>query len=109
MVEKDSEAQEYDTARPHTSPATMEAIDKLDLTLTPHPPYSPDLAPCDFHTVPKMKEDLCGYLYDSNEEVERIVRTWTKKQSVEFFCDSFQKLVLCWKKCVANGGDYVEM
>jgi histone-lysine N-methyltransferase SETMAR len=56
----------------------MEAIEKLDLTIVPHPPYSPYLAPSDFHLFPKMKEDLC----DSNEDVERIVRTWMKKQSV---------------------------
>jgi hypothetical protein len=86
----------------------MEAIEKLDLTIVPHPPYSPDLAPCDFHLFPKMKEDLCGYLCDSDEEVERIVRTWMKKQSVGFFRDSFQKLVHHWKKGVENGGDCVE-
>jgi hypothetical protein len=45
-----------------------------------------------------MKEDLLEHLYDSDEEVERIVRTWMKKQSVEFFCDSFEKLVHCWQK-----------
>jgi hypothetical protein len=31
---------------------------------------------------PKMKEGLHGYLYDSNEEVERLVRTWMKKHGV---------------------------
>jgi hypothetical protein len=57
---------------------------------------------------PKMKEGLHGHLYDSNEEVERIVRTWMKKEIVEFFHDGFQKLVHRWKNCVENGGDYVE-
>jgi hypothetical protein len=55
-----------------------------------------------------VKEDIPGYLYDSSEEMERIVRTWTKKKSVAFFHDGFQKLVHHWKKCVENGGDYVK-
>jgi histone-lysine N-methyltransferase SETMAR len=66
-------------ARPHTSRTTMEEIEKLDLTILPHPPYSPDLAPCSFHLSPKMKKHLRGHLYDSNEEVERTFGTWMKK------------------------------
>jgi len=31
-----------------------------------------------------------------------------KKQTGEFFCNSFEKLVCLWQKCVENGGDYVE-
>jgi histone-lysine N-methyltransferase SETMAR len=41
---------QHDNARPHTSQATVEAIEKLDLTIISHPPYSPDLAPCDFQS-----------------------------------------------------------
>lgn len=31
-----------------------------------------------------------------------------KKQSVEFFCDGFEKLVHRWWNCVENSGDYME-
>jgi hypothetical protein len=31
---------QLDNARPHISRTTMEAIEKLDLTISPHPPYS---------------------------------------------------------------------
>jgi histone-lysine N-methyltransferase SETMAR len=76
----------------------VEAIERLDLTILPHRSYNPDLAPHDFHLFPKMNEDLRGHLYDSNEEVERTVRTWMKKQSVEFFRDDIEKLVHRWQK-----------
>lgn len=36
------------------------------------------------------------------------VRTWIKKQNVEFCYDSFEKLVYRWWKCVENGGNVVE-
>jgi hypothetical protein len=43
-----------DDAKPHTLQTIMEATKKLDLTILPHPPYSPEFASCDFHLFPKM-------------------------------------------------------
>jgi hypothetical protein len=55
-----------------------------------------------------MKGHFHGHLYDSNNEVERTVRTWIKKQSVEFFHDGFEKLVHHWHKSEENSGNYVK-
>lgn len=99
---------QHDNARPHTAHATVEAIHNLNFTVLPHPAYSPDLAPCDYHLFPKMKESLRGKRYDSNDDVMNTVRTWLRKQSVEFYCDGIQKLVHRWRKCVAVRGTYVE-
>jgi histone-lysine N-methyltransferase SETMAR len=43
-----------DNAKPHTSKISIEKIEELGFILVPQPPYSPDLAPCDFF--------LFGYL-----------------------------------------------
>jgi hypothetical protein len=86
----------------------VEAIEKLDLPILPHLPYSADLVPYNFHFYQKTKEVLCGHVYDSDEEVERTARTWMKKQNVELFCDGFEKLVRRRWKFVKNGGDDVE-
>jgi hypothetical protein len=51
-----------DDARPHTLQTIMEATEKLDLSILPHPPYRPDFASCDFHPFPKVQGDLCGHL-----------------------------------------------
>jgi len=47
-------------ARPHTSAATKDAIQCLDFSVLPHPPYTLDLAPSDFHLFLKLKEHLKG-------------------------------------------------
>jgi hypothetical protein len=47
-----------------------------------------------------MKEDLWDHPFDSNEEVERTVRTSIQKQNVEFLYDGFKKL---WQNCLENG------
>ena len=38
---------------------------------SPQPPYSPDLAPCDFWLFPKLKRALRGNRFESIEEIER--------------------------------------
>jgi hypothetical protein len=40
------------------------------MAVIPHPPYSPDLAPCDFFLFPKMKLNLKGRRFDTIEEIQ---------------------------------------
>jgi histone-lysine N-methyltransferase SETMAR len=44
-----------DSARPHTGLKTGEAITEFGWTVLPYPPYSPDLAPSDFHLIGTLK------------------------------------------------------
>ncbi|KAJ4428773.1 hypothetical protein ANN_25766 [Periplaneta americana] len=39
----------HDNARPHTAASTRELLDQFGWEIFDHPPYSPDLAPSDFH------------------------------------------------------------
>ena len=41
-----------------------------------HPPYSPDLFPCDFHIFGDVKKDIRGGRFYSNEEVQEWARLW---------------------------------
>ena len=49
---------------------------KNNMTLIPHPPYSPDLAPCDFFLFPKLKLRMKGQTFDTIEEIRITVGTW---------------------------------
>jgi hypothetical protein len=40
------------------------------MAVIPHPPYSPDLTPCDFFLFPKMKLELKGRRFGTNEEIQ---------------------------------------
>jgi histone-lysine N-methyltransferase SETMAR len=42
--------------------------------LLDHAPYSPDLAPSDFHFFPTLKRTLEGRCFTINEDVEAAVR-----------------------------------
>ena len=57
-------------ARPHTSRATIEALETQKSEVLSHPPYSPDLAPSDFHSFPHLKWDLKGTHITLDDEVK---------------------------------------
>ena len=68
-----------------------------------HPPYSPDLAPCDFCLFPKLRG--CRYeTIEMKEAVTKVIDMLTQ----EDFDGAFQKLLEWHNKCIAAGGDYFE-
>mgnify|MGYP006139242355 CR=1 FL=1 len=47
-----------DNAKPHTAKVTHKKLDELGWKLLPHAPYSPDLAPSDYHLFRSLKQFL---------------------------------------------------
>ena len=68
------------------------------------PPYSPDLAPCDFWLFPKLRG--CGY--ETVEEMKEVVTKVIDTLTQEDFHGAFQKLLERYNKCIAAEGDYFE-
>jgi len=60
----------HDNAPSHTSVLTQQFLAKNKISVIPHPPYSPDLAPCDFFLFPKMKLKLKGRRFGTTEEIQ---------------------------------------
>jgi hypothetical protein len=95
-------------ARPHTARATDDALETLKFEVLSHPPYSPNLAPSDFHFFHHLKKDLKGTHFTSDDEVKQAVTSWIKQRTPEFFIDGNRKLVLGLEKCTERQSDYVE-
>ncbi|UYV67970.1 hypothetical protein LAZ67_5002668 [Cordylochernes scorpioides] len=55
----------HDNTRPHTA-----LIKKFRCELVSHPPYSPDVAPSDFHLFPELKKNLGGTQFQDDDEKE---------------------------------------
>lgn len=68
-----------------------------------HPPYSSDLAPCEFRS---LNGALRGKKFSDNEEI-KVMGKWLKQQGKDFFAPSKKKLVQRWEKCINIDGDYV--
>ena len=77
----------------------------MGIKIVPQPPYSPDLAPCDFWLFSNFKEKLRGSCYETIEEMKEAVMKVIDTLTQEDFHGAFQKL-LEWYKCIAAGGDY---
>ena len=73
-----------------------------------HPPYSPDLAPCDFCLFPKLKEKLRDCRYETIEKMKEAVTKVIDTLTQEDFHGAFQKLLEQNNKYIAAGGDYFE-
>ena len=76
----------------------------MGIKTVPHPPYSPDLAPCDFFLFPKLRGCRYETIEDMKEAVTKVIDTLTQ----EDFHEDFQKLLERYNKCIAAGGDYLE-
>ena len=76
----------------------------MGIKTVPQPPYSPDLAPCDFWLFPK----LTGYSYETTEEVKEAVTKVIDTLTQEDFHGAFEKLLERYKECIAARGDYFE-
>lgn len=98
----------HDNARPHASARTREELHRLKWEIFGHPPYSPDLAPSDFHLFPKLKEFLGGKQFGNDDELKEAVTTWLKSFAADEYNDGIEKLVPRYNKCLDNNGDYVE-
>ena len=75
----------------------------MGIKTIPHPPYSPDLAPCDFCLFLKLRGGRYETIEEMKEAVTKVIDTLTQ----EDFHGAFQKLLEQYK-CIATGGDYFE-
>jgi len=98
----------HDNAPSHTSKPVRETITTLGWEVLPHPPYSPDLAPSDYHLFASMGHALTEQQFDSYEEVEKWVSEWFASKDDQFYWHGIHKLPERWAKCVESNGYYFE-
>ena len=92
----------------HRALATQKKLAYLDFQCLDNQPYSPDLAPSDYHLFPGLKKQLKGRHFSSGAEVIAAAETWLDGQLSEFFLCDLQKLEQWAKKCIVLRGEYVE-
>ena len=61
----------HDNAPANTSHLVQQFLAKHGTAQLQQPPYSPDLAPCDFFLFPRLKKVLKGHRIEATEDVKR--------------------------------------
>ena len=99
----------HDNAPAHTALSIREFLAKKNVPVIPHPPYSPDLAPCDFSLYPKLKSKLKNHNFGTMENIQKIVTDelhtygiwlpvllWSVEKTLEPLCN-FPRVIL-WRR-----------
>lgn len=96
-----------DNARPHRANITKNKVEELGWDRFDRPPYSPDLAPSDYHLFRSMQTDLYEKRFRNAEEVRKWVDEWIASKDKDFFKRGIHKLPRRWLEVIANEGQYI--
>ena len=92
---------DQDNSPVHNCIIVTDYLTKMGIKTVPHPPCSPDLAPCDLWLFPKLR----GYHYETIEMKEAVTKVIDMFKQEDFH-EAFQKLLERHNKCIADGGDF---
>jgi histone-lysine N-methyltransferase SETMAR len=82
----------HDNAPVHRALDTREKLASPGFQCLDHPPYSPDLAPSDYHLSPGLKKQLKGRHFSSDAEVIAAAETRLDGQPSDFFFEWLAKV-----------------
>jgi hypothetical protein len=105
---QDSVCFPQDNTCPYTAALTMATLLKLKWEVLPHPAYSPDLAPTDYHFFGPIKQFLGHKRFQNNGEVIAGVQCWIHEPLKTFSETGIKTLPKSWHKCIAVNRDYTE-
>ena len=96
----------HDNAPAQTTLTIREFLAKKHISALPHPPYSPDLPPCDFYLFSYLKLKLKGHHSGTTENIQKVVThtyrkwlptlLWWVEKTLEPLCN-FPRVTL-WRR-----------
>lgn len=97
-----------DNAPAHTAQYSKTVLQKCNVTALEHPPYSPDLAPCDFALFPRIKKELRGHHFEDVADLKCALNNAICGITSSDFRDIYQQWCRRWQKCIDHAGEYFE-
>ncbi|KAG5321111.1 MOS1T transposase, partial [Pseudoatta argentina] len=92
--------------RPHVAKPVKTYLETLKWEVLPHPLYSPDIAPSDFHLFRSMAHGLADRRFHSYEEAQKWIDSWIALKDMSFFRRGLHVLPERWEKVVSSDGQY---
>ncbi|KAJ4426343.1 hypothetical protein ANN_27157 [Periplaneta americana] len=88
----------HDNARSHTAAAVKDLLRRWQWEILEHPPYSPDMSPCDYHLFTKVKEPLRGTRHNTRDELIRAIGRSIRNTNKDGRADGVRRLPNIWQK-----------
>ncbi|XP_045458235.1 histone-lysine N-methyltransferase SETMAR-like [Melitaea cinxia] len=103
----------HDNARPHTAQQTVSKLQELGLEVFRYPPYSPDLAPTDFHFFQNLDNFLAGknsiaerqYKMPLQSLIPPVQQSFSGKASISYYYVG-KNTLLPWYQICCKGPNF---
>ena len=97
----------HDNARPHIAESTQGKLSSFDWEVLPHPPYSPDLAPTDYHLFLSLSNSLREKNFNNEESLKEYLDIFFKSKPREFYSSGIRSLAKRWQHVIDSNSAYV--
>jgi [histone H3]-lysine36 N-dimethyltransferase SETMAR len=98
----------HDNARPHIAKSIKDIIKELNWEELAHPPYSPDIAPSDYHLFRSMAHGLSDQKFKTYLDVKIWLDDWILSKEAQFYYDGLHALPIKWHNVIVNNGNYFQ-
>ena len=97
----------HDDARSHVVKSTQAKLHEPGWDVLPHPPYSPDIAPSDYHLTHPLESFLAKRKFVDYDLLAKAIADFFDSQNPEFWEEGINDLPMRWQSVVDNNGEYV--
>lgn len=96
-----------DNARPHRTASITQWFEENNIERWLHPPYSPDLSPCDYGCFRALKRAIGGVQYANIDCLKKAIDDQIMIGNANGTYTAVQRLPERWLRCVNNKGSYL--
>lgn len=97
----------HDNARPHVAKSTRKKLLELGWITIPHPPYSPDLAPTDYHLNRSLSNHLREKKFKDEHDLKVDLLNFFNQKSPGFYEQGILSLPERWRQVIESNGAYI--
>ena len=98
----------HDNASSHKAKIVKGYFEEQELQVLPHPPYSPDVAPCDFWLLPTLKECLAGRKFHRMQDLAKAVFSELRRIPKDDYAAAMEKWIARLQTCIKRRGECFE-
>jgi histone-lysine N-methyltransferase SETMAR len=98
---------QHDNAKPHVAKTIKQKLEQLGWQLISHPPYSPDLAPSDYHLFRSLSNDLRSRKFEDEDALKQYLQEFFDSKPKEFYARGIHDLARRWRQVIESKGAYI--